>query len=163
MEPRSTSNVRIDGVKQTIDALRAFTPDVERLLDTQIKDALRATETAARARYPRGSWIVGRSKKKMLGYIAARAGGGSSKKSWGAGPPGRRAGIFEFIGTGYAGDRPQVLGLIKSLQARFGSPGRFLWAAWDATGSDVLERIEESVRGAERELQAHLDMAGEAY
>lgn len=163
MESRAGSNVRIDGVKQTIAALRAFTPEVERVLDEQIKDSLRATEAAARAWYPRGSWVVGRSKKKMLGYVAARAGGGSSKKSWGTGPPGRRAAIFEFIGTGYAGDRPQVLGLIKSLQGRYGSPGRFLWAAWDATGSDVLERIEESVLGAERVLQAHLDAAGEVY
>ena len=160
---RTGSNIEIQGVKQTLLALRAFTPDIEKRLDSQIKDALRATEVAARARYPRGSWVVNRNTKKLLGYIAARSGGGKSKKSWGNGPPGRRSAIFEFLGTRYSGNKPQVVNAIASLNARYGSPGRFLWAAWDATGADVLARIEQSVREAEKELQAHLDRAGVSY
>jgi hypothetical protein len=157
------TNIRITGVRQTIAALKAFTPGVEKVLGEQIREALAATQRAAQGIYPRGSWVIGRNRKKLLGYIAARAGGGGGGKSWGAGPAGRRAGIFEFIGSSYGGDRPQVLSTIASLNSRYGQPGRFLWSAWDQTGKQVLDDIKVAVQGAERELQARLDSIGDVY
>jgi len=160
---RNAANIRIDGVRETVAALKAFTPEVEAQLDYEIKEALERVHTATQANYPKGAWVVGRSRKRLLGYIAARAGGGKSTKSWGKGPAGRRAAIFEFIGSQYAGTRPQVLGLIASLNERYGQPGRFLWAAWEQIGARVLEDIEAAVKGAEAALQAQLDAAGETY
>jgi hypothetical protein len=156
------SNIRIDGVRQTIAALKAFTPDVEKVLGDQIRDALGATQEAAQNRYPRGSWVIGRNRKKLLGYIAARA-GGKRAASWGDSAPGIRAGIFEFLGSTYGGSRPQVLGAIASLNARYGQPGRFLWSAWDESGQRVLDQIRVAVQEAEKKLQATLDAEGEAY
>lgn len=160
--PHGGSNVRITGVKQTIAALRAFEPEIEDALGKQIKEALRATEREAKAIYPRGAWTVGRTRKKLLGYVAARA-GGTRARSWGDSAPGIRAGIFEFIGTQYSGDRPAVLKTIESLNARYGSPGRFLWEAWERTGQGILDEIKESVQAAEKELQSRLDAAGVSY
>lgn len=161
---RSGSNILIIGAKETITALREFTPDVERKLDNTIKDALRVTAQTAKGRYPKGSWIVGRSKKRMLGYVAARAGGGG----WGGKAlndlsPGTRAAILEFIGTAYSGSRPQVTGLIATMNSRYGSPGRFLWQAWDSTGANTLATIDDAMRQAEAELQARLNALGEGF
>ena len=61
------------------------------------------------------------------------------------------------------GATPQARGLIESLNRRYGQPGRFLWAAWDKTGKDVLDRIRTAMLEAERDLQATLDSAGEDY
>lgn len=166
---REDVNIRIVGVRATINALRDFTPSVEAALHSTIIDVLNRVRHGAQARYPRGSWIVGRNRKKLLGYVAARAGGGG----WGrtGGPwrglrqlaPGTRAAVLEFIGSKYAGNRPQVVGLLRTLDSRYGSPGRFLWASWDEHGKGVLRDIADAVRVAERDLQATLDAAGEAY
>jgi hypothetical protein len=53
--------------------------------------------------------------------------------------------------------------MIDSLTARYGTPGRFLWAAWDDTSDMVLDSIRMVVKNAERKLQTHLDAAGETY
>jgi hypothetical protein len=53
---------------------------------------------------------------------------------------------------------------IQSFASRFGKPGRFLWAEWDAQGGErISEEVAAGIRDAERILQAKLDAAGEAY
>lgn len=162
MTERQKANIEITNVKQTINALRAFSPEIEKRLGKQIKEALKVTKTRAEGKYPKGSWVVGRTNKKLLGYVSARA-GGTRGTSWGDSSPGIKAAIFEFAGKYQTGRTPQAQGLIDSLETRYGSPGRFLWAAWDETGKDVLDKIRDAVEQAERELQAQLDTEGQAY
>lgn len=157
------TNVRIDGVKQTVAALKAFEPDLLKAMNKGIRQALAPIRARAKGIYPGGQWSINLNTKKILGSVSAAAGGGLNPQSWGGSAPGTKAAIFEFIGSRYSGKRPQVLGLIESLERRYGAPGRFLWAAWDESGDQALQDIEAAVKAAERDLQANLDAAGERY
>lgn len=154
--------IGITGVGGTVRAIREFEPEIKKRLDRTIRQALNKTRDGARSRYPKGDWVVRVNKKNLLGAIAARGGGGRAER-WGDSAPGTRAAIFEFVGSRTSGSTPQVRGLINSLNRRYGSPGRFLWDAWDATGERALETIRVGVMQAESELQSKLDAAGEAY
>lgn len=159
---RIGSNIEIDGVKETIDALKAFEPEIRKVLNKQIRQALKTVETTAQSLYPKGAWSITINNKRILGSIAARS-GGSLGRSWGESSPGIRASIFEFAGKVQPGKTPQAQAMIRSLNDRYGTPGRFLWGAWDNVGEHVLDQIKTAVQNAERELQASLDAAGETY
>ena len=159
----STQVIEVKGTRETIRALAAFEPEIKKELNKTIRAALNQTRDAARSRYPKGDWVVRITQRNLLGAVAARGGQGADpKKSWAALPGGARAAIFEFMDNAPSG-RPQVEGLIDSLNRRYGSPGRFLWDAWDATGEDVVGTIRDAVLQAERRLQDGLDAAGEAF
>lgn len=162
MSERVGTNIRIDNVKKTVAALAAFDPELRKTLNSSIRVALAKVDAAAKSNYPSGAWAIRINNKKILGSIAARA-GGKRGTNWGDSAPGIRAAIFEFAGKNQPGKTPQAQGLINHLNARYGQPGRFLWAAWDQVGSGVLNDIEAAVKSAERDLQANLDAAGEAY
>ena len=160
---RTGSNIQIDNVKETVRALKEFEPEIQRRLNRQIRKALQPTLAGAQARYPKGQWQINITQKKLLGSIAAASGGGAVGRNWDESAPGIRAAIFEFAGSIQPGKTPQAQGLIRSLTERYGSPGRFLWDAWDAEGKQALEQIRESVQQAERELQARLSASGEDF
>lgn len=161
---QESNNIRIDNVAETVRAIRAFAPDIKERMNREIRKAMTDVKRGAEARYPKGAYSVNISAKKILGSVAAASGGkGGVGKSWGESAPGIRAAIFEFAGSRQPGQTPQAQGLIRSLNNRYGSPGRFLWAAWDEKGSDAKDRIEAAVKAAERELNARLEASGEAF
>jgi hypothetical protein len=160
---RQGTNIEIRGVKETMAALKAFEPDLLKSLRKDIRHTLEKTRDAAQGKYPKGAYGVRISARKLLGSVVAMSGGGSVASSWEKSAPGVRAAIFEFAGKVQGGKTPQASGLIRSLNARYGSPGRFLWSAWDEHGKESLEHIKVSVQNAERDLQAKLDSAGESY
>lgn len=160
---RASTNIRITGVKQTVRALKDFKPDLYKQLNREIKSSLKIVKDRARGKYPTGEWAVRVNTKNLLGTVTAAARGGGSPKRWSEASGGQRAAIFEFAGSNTMGATPQAKGLIESLNRRYGQPGRFLWAAWDESSSQVLSEIEAAVRRAERDLQASLDSAGEGY
>lgn len=164
MAQRVGTNIEIQGVKQTVRALKAFTPAVHRALNKEIKRSLEIVKQRALARYPKGEYNVRVNTKNLLGTVVAASGGaGGGWKRWDDAPGGVRAAIFEFAGSQGDGATPQAQGLIESLSRRYGQPGRFLWAAWDESGKQVLAEIKAAVLRAERDLQATLDLAGEDY
>lgn len=166
MAERVGTNVQINGVKQTVAALKAFEPDLLKGMNAEIKDSLKQVQEGAKSRYPKGAWSLRLNQRKILGTIIATGGGrGVNGRSgtWEALPGGVRAAIFEFAGKNQSGKTPQAQGLIKHLNDRYGSPGRFLWDSWDQKGGWVLDQIEAAVKKAERDLQASLDAAGEGY
>lgn len=160
------SNIQITGVKQTIAALEAFDPEMKKALDKTIKSALAVVRAGAQAKFPDGAWTIGVTKKKLLGYVAARSGGGGWGPPWKKVSdlaPGTKAAVFEFIGSRSRGATPQARRLIESITARYGQPGRFLWSSWDEHGQQALEDIKYEVLKAERDLQRMLDAAGEGF
>ena len=158
------TNVQILGVKETVTALRAFEPSLLKEMNSEIRRSLTPVRERAKGKYPAGVWSININTKKILGSICAASGGaGGLKPRWGDSAGGIKAAIFEFAGSTTQGATPQAQGLIKSLTERYGSPGRFLWSAWDELGGGVLQNIEESVRRAERDLQANMDAAGEGF
>lgn len=164
MSERQGTNIKIEGVKATIKALKEFEPDLQKAMNKEIRSALTMVREGAKSRYPKGAWSLRLNTKNILGTVIATGGGSNwDGKNWSDIAPGVRAAIFEFAGSVQGGRTPQARGLIDSLNRRYGTPGRFLWASWDANGRDVLDKIEAAVRSAERDLQANLDSAGEGY
>ena len=155
------------GVSRTVRALEAFAKDtIYREFNLTVRDALREVRDGAVARYPKGAWGVGRSKKRMLGYVFASRSGtraGTRVEHWSQLPPGARSSLFEFAGHDQDGRTPGAKGLIESLDRRYGETGRFLWDSWDEHKAEVLTRVREAFIEAERQLQAQLDAAGEEW
>lgn len=158
---RVSSNIQINGVKETVEALRAFEPELRKRLNKEIRAALNLVKHGAESRYPKGAWRIKISTKNILGSITTQA--GTREKVWGNSSAGVRAAIFEFAGSVQEGRTPQAKAMIASLNARYGGTGRFLWDAWDDNARAVLTDIKLSVEAAERDLQASLDAAGESY
>lgn len=154
--------IEVSGVRETINALKAFEPDLKAQMDKVIRSALNEVKAGAQSRYPKGDWVVRITSRNLLGTIAAR-GGGTRGKSWGESSGGIRAAIFEFAGTRSEGKTPQARATIDSLNRRYGSPGRFLWDSWDANGERALDTIRDAVLMAEERLQAALNEAGESF
>lgn len=156
-------SINIEGSAQAIRALAAFAPDLQKRLRKEITEALEITQRAALSEYPTGEWAIKfNSGRALFGQITAAARGGRGK-TWGESGGGVRAAIFEFAGSVQEGKTPQAQGLIRHLNEKYGKTGRFLWDAWDRTGKEVLDRIGNSMRQAEAELQSRLDASGEAY
>ena len=162
MSDRVSASIEVTGVKATIRALEQFAPEIKARMNKEIRQALALTKTRAQANYPKGAYTLQINKKKLLGSILATP-GQRIDDDWGASSSGVRAAIFEFAGSRQSGRTPQARGLIESLNRRYGTPGRFLWAAWDETGKDALDRIRTSMLAAERDLQAKLDSIGESF
>jgi hypothetical protein len=160
---RTGQAIEVKGVRETIRALKAFEPEIGKELNKVIRTALNDVKAGAQGRYPKGSWSVRINQKNLLGTIRTSPGTVGDAKSWGDASPGVRAAIFEFAGKYQSGQTPQAKAMIKSLNERYGSPGRFLWDAWDASGEPALAKIREAMLDAERRLQAELDAAGESF
>jgi hypothetical protein len=173
---RIGTSLELKGLRATRDALKAYLPDLEKQLGKDIKAAMKPVAQKAASLYPDGSYLVGRSRKKLAGYASVRGGGGGWGqrggiwKSLGELSPGSRAAIFEFIGSKFAGDtenrNAQVEGLIRYVDSKFGRTGhqgKVLWQAWDAEGDTVLQNIKASIVKSEQQLQAHLNAIGEKF
>lgn len=160
---RTSQSIEIRGVKQTIAALKAFEPEIHKALNKTIRTAMNEVKAGAQGRYPSGAWVVRVNAKNLLGTIRTAPGSSAGAKSWREASPGVKAAIFEFAGKYQPGKTPQAKGLIDSLNSRYGSPGRFLWDAWDAQGEAALATIKQAVLDAESVLQSNLDAAGESY
>ena len=153
--------IKITGVGQTMTALKAFEPEVYKVLRKGIRTKLRSVGRGASGRYG--------GKYKVSIRDAGRRPGASVEGVMGPQPKGRndwsspqtRAVIFEFAQNA---TRPGTRAAIQSFQTRFGSPGRFLWEEWDSQGGKrISEEIAGDIREAEKVLQAKLDAAGEGY
>lgn len=154
-------DLRIGGVKATITALRNLAPDVKREMDKEIRSVMTTIKAGAESRYPGGAWSVKLNAKRLFGSVEAVAGGERDPNSWAKSGPGVKAAIFEFAGKYQPGATPQAKAMIDSLNARYGSPGRFLWDSWDDNKVRALGQIKAAVVRAERELQTRLDAAGD--
>lgn len=155
--------IRITGVRDTLYAMQQFDPETKKALRKVIREALSETARGAKSEYPQGAWSVSVFNKYRGGQLAlgsVKAAGGSRNNPWNTSDAGVRAAIFEFIGSSYGGNRPQVVNMIQSLTRRYGSPGRFLWDAWDSGGVRRLDDITREVKAAERRLQSLMDAAG---
>lgn len=156
------TSIEVKGAAATVRALKVFEPELAKGLNKTIRTAMNQVAAGARANYPKGAWSVRINQKNLLGSVMAR-GGGARASRFGESAPGIRAAVFEFAGKYQPGKSPQAKGMIESLNARYGSPGRFLWASWDAQKDQVLDTIRQAVVSAEIDLQSALDAAGESY
>lgn len=155
----SKSAIEIEGVAQTIRALKDFEPDLYKEMGKSIRKSMRLLRDTARRRRPEGDYRVSTrltDKRGPKGSVTAGVPGMTvdqylSQTSW---TPEQRSVIFEFA---QSADRPGMKAAIRSFDQRFGTPGRFLWAAYDDIGAYVEDDIERAIRDAEATLQSNLD------
>lgn len=153
-----SAEVRIEGLEETVAALRAFEPDALKAMQKEIREEAWKVARLATSRFSRtghsGSYAVRSSYRGKRTGMSIRA-------------VDKETSIFEFAGTKGRSRTggpitPQGMAMIRWLYT-FGRPGRFLWGAYDATKDEFNAQLKRSIDKAERELQRHLDSVGEAY
>lgn len=152
-----SAEIRIEGLEDTIAALRALEPDVLKRLNRTLRTA--ANKVASEAA---GAGVSGH---KMSYRVTNRQRGKKAGMSIIAAD--RDTAIFEFAGSLMRSRdggpiTPQGAGMVRWLD-EFGKPGRFLWAAWDSQKVRFEADVSSAMAEAERELQAHLNAAGEGF
>lgn len=157
-----SAEFRIEGLEETLAALRALDRDIYAGLVRGMKTIGNLVADAADASAPpeaKGGYVTRMSLrgKKVGVKVAARAGCQA----------GRNAAIFEFAGTRMQSRlggpmTPQGAAMVRWLDG-FGKPGRFLWHAWDQNKDRAELQIRNLMGEAERLCQERLNAAGEAF
>jgi hypothetical protein len=155
-----SAEVRIEGLEETVAALRALAPEVQRGFLRSLKtvgDALKADADAAAPAHAKGGYVVKlKQRGKQVGVkVAARAGSTA----------GRNAAIFEFAGArGLSKTGGPITGqgaaMVRWLDG-YGRPGRFLWGSWDRHKAEAEAAVRGAMAEAERIIQEKLAAAGE--
>ena len=147
----TTSSVEIDAksLRDTVTALRQLQPDVLKAMGKQMRRIMAQLRGAAESKY-----------RSHGGATPAKGGGYSAKVSL---TPRtvkmlvmaktKEAAIFEFAAVSHS---PQGTSLIAMLKAQYGSPGRILWATYDAQKEEIhaalLAAVAEAESAANRRL-----------
>jgi hypothetical protein len=157
-----SAEFRIEGLEETLAALRALDRDVYAGLIRGMKTIGNLVAQAADDAAPpsaKGGYVTRMSLrgKKVGVKVAARAGSVA----------GRNAAIFEFAGTrmqSKAGGpiTGQGAAMVRWLDG-YGKPGRFLWHSWDENKDRAELQIRNLMAEAERICQDRLNAAGEAF
>lgn len=152
-----SSEIRIEGLEQTIAALRAIEPEALKVLQKEITEALNKVKAAASGSAPppaTGQYVIRRSLRGRRAGARLMA-----AEKWTA--------VFEFAGTRMRSRTggpitPQGAAMVRWLDG-FGKPGRFLWAAWDANKVAFEAELKAAFDKAEATLQRKLNAAGEVF
>jgi hypothetical protein len=157
-----SAEIRIDGLEETLAALRMLDRDIYAGLvrglktvgDLLVVDADAAAPPDAKGGY--GARMTVRGKKVGV-KVFAKAGSQA----------GRNAAIFEFAGTrGQSRLGGPITGqgaaMVRWLDG-YGKPGRFLWGAWDRNKERAENQIRVMMAQAEKLCQDRLAAAGEAF
>lgn len=141
----------------TLAVLKEFAPDLVKELNDEIRAAMKEVAATASMRFPTGPgrWGDGHGKdgfrvkksKAKIGYSAI-----NSVKS---------AVITEFAGkVNPGGLKPRGASLIRTLNAEYGSPGRFLWSTWDDLADYEIMRIKDRAKELEATYTQRLASRG---
>ena len=157
--------VDVSGLPETRRLLRQFEPDLLKRLDAKMNSLARQLKASAQANFERtgasGTAYRVRTRSRVSGFskaVTTTGGSVAAGEKWSS-APGVLAAIFEFANgprNAQPQNVPRVQSLIATLNARYGSPGRFLWAAWDSSGKQHLHEIDAEVKAVEAEYSARL-------
>ncbi|MDI9598687.1 MAG: hypothetical protein QM323_04200 [Acidobacteriota bacterium] len=157
--------IDVSGIPETRTLLKRFEPDLLKRLDTRLNAVARELRSGAQAYFERtgasgGAYRVS-TRNRIGGFskaVATVRGSVSRGDKWST-QPGVLAAIFEFMAAprdAQPQNVPRVRSLIATLNARYGTPGRFLWQTWDDHGQSYLAEIDAEVRAVEAEYTARL-------
>ena len=152
-----SADIRVEGLEQTIAALRALEPEALKRMNKTIRASLTKVKSAASASGPPGHRMSYRIRASSRGKRTGMSLRAADKET----------SIFEFAGTkgrSRSGGpiTPQGAAMVKWLDG-FGKPGRFMWDAWDKHKSVFERDLKAAIGEAEHAVQAKLDAAGERY
>lgn len=147
--------VTVDGIREVAAALQQIDPKMKLALLSTIRASVRDVARDAQSLAPRGK--TGDLIAKITVKKGRYRGGGLGYKVV---SDSREGAILELAGeTNPAGLSPQGATLIRTLNASYGSTGRFVWKAWENTKDVALERIEGAIETAQRRIQQKIDGA----
>ena|GEM_PF-1412886 len=152
-----SAEVRVEGLEQTIAALRALEPEALKRMNKTIRASLTKVKNAASASGPPGHRMSYRIRASSRGKrVGMRLMAADKETS-----------IFEFAGAkgrSRSGGpiTPQGAAMVKWLDG-FGKPGRFMWQAWDEHKAAFERDLKGAIGDAEHVIQAKLDAAGEGW
>ena len=143
---RYGAEIVIDGLEETLAALERLEPTLRRHTEKDLRHVVSSVAAGAAGR------VHSRSGDTAAGYRVRSRRGMLQIHNRSVG-----AAILEFAGrVSPQGKTPQGRSLIETLNAQYGSPGRILWAEWDAQQARVLSEVEAAVARAEAEIQARI-------
>lgn len=145
-------SVKVEGAVESAQALEEMREDLEKLTVSAVGSAMREIHAGAVMRAP-GS-LAG---DIQLETLEPENGEAFAYRIKATSAP---AAILEFAGSASRGLTPQGMSLIETLDARYGTPGRFIWASWDASSRAVESAVEAAVKDTGANAQAKLNAAG---
>lgn len=165
MAPKATASrggvldarVTVVGLVETQKILKQLEPKVHRTLNRRLRKI--ALEVAADA--ASNASVASRTGRMAGGYKVKR---GKVRSASAQGfavindtPEGA---ILEFAGAASSGSTPQGQALIRSLEAKYGPPGRFAWEAFDAKEEQHIAALMAIVAEMEAETQKAFNTVG---
>jgi hypothetical protein len=142
-----------------------FQPDLLKRLDSTLNVVARDLKAGAQSNLARtgmtGSAYRVRTRTRAYGFskgVTTVPGSVGPHEKWSS-EPGVLARIFE-LAAGVRNARPENVkrtrSLIDTLNARYGSPGRFLWEAWDAKKDSYMGAVGSEIKAVEAEYTARM-------
>lgn len=139
--------VTVAGVNTTVTTLRAIDRTLAVQFNRTIRAAANQVRDAARARAPVRTGAMRR------GIVVRKGRATATDTGWRITSLTPQGAIFELAAQGHT---KQGKALVAGLTARYGPPGRFIWAAWDAQAADTFRAIRAAIVEAEATIQARL-------
>lgn len=176
-------SIQVLGYQQTVRALHALAPAVEKALNTEIRESLNVTRDLARSLIPTGAPMSGWSTSDTAKPRTRRAGGfpswqpdrmragitvgrGSARGTrglssisvaWQLRSSDGAATIYDKAGQKTGGEGSGVQFIANLNRARHAQ--RVLWPAWLKTRTEAMRRITEAIEAAEKVLNTEIDRA----
>jgi len=152
-----SAEIRVEGLEQTIAALRALEPEALKRMNKTIRASLTKVKSSASASGPSGHPMSYRIRASSRGKRTGMSLRAADKET----------SIFEFAGSRMRSRSggpitPQGAAMVKWLDG-FGKPGRFMWDAWDKHKTAFESDLKGAIAEAEHAVQAKLDAAGEGW
>ena len=148
---------REEGLDNVRKILKAEDPRAARILNKKLRAIGTMLAQAASARFPGGGSYVVRLNTKGLIVQASGGGARASRNDWS--DRGVLTAILESYGSKGARTK-QAQSCRDTLNARYGTKGRFLNQAWREGRSTYRGMAIDAANEATRDLQTQLDAAG---
>jgi hypothetical protein len=138
------AEVVIHGLDAVRNALEEIGPEVRRAFDRELRQAVTTVARTA------ATQIDSRTGATAAGYQVKRRG-----SAYRIANRTRGAAILEFAGkVNPQGTCPQGASLIRTLDEKYGRPGRVLWESWDTMQPWVIDRVRQIVDDAELTIES---------
>lgn len=145
--------LQIDGVTNTVRALRTLAPDISKRMLKELRQAGNRIARGAQSKFAEAEGPSASKGDYAVRMRTRRQKGSEARFSVGVYAKSKNAAIFELAA---ASKTPQGAAMVSWLDS-YGSPGRFLWDTWDEIGGEVQDAMRMSIARAESELQARID------
>lgn len=149
------AQIEIRGFAETMLALSAVDEDMRKEFTKRLRTIGSLVAETARRSAPEG-----RTGKLKAGYRTRLRTRGSSVKVQVRNDT-RQGMILEFAGSASRGKTERGKTLIKTLDDRYGQPGRFMWDAYDVLEPFIIDQAGAAVRQVESDLDARLKGASQ--